>query len=154
MPTRQSGKFYSLVQSPQQFKQLLMIAGFDRYFQVARCYRDESVRHDRQPEFTQVITLHSYISNIIFYYQLHSHIIISVILQLDIEMSYVNRDGVMSLIEDLLVYSWPEESDSIKAPFKLLKYEDAMELYGTDQPDLRIPYRVKKLILLFFYFIK
>lgn len=58
-------------------------------------------------------------------------------------MSFVDRDGVMSLIENLLTYSWPEESDSIKAPFKLMTYKDAMELYGTDQPDLRIPYQVK-----------
>lgn len=121
VPTRQSGNFYSLVQSPQQFKQLLMIGGFDRYFQVARCYRDEGARHDRQPEFTQ----------------------------LDIEMSFVDRDGVMSLIENLLVYSWPEESGSIKTPFKLMTYEDAMELYGTDQPDLRIPNQIQNLTHMF-----
>jgi len=58
-------------------------------------------------------------------------------------MSFVNRDGVMNLIENLLMYSWPEELGSIKAPFKLLTYKDAMELYGTDQPDLRIPYQVR-----------
>ncbi|XP_012217888.2 aspartate--tRNA ligase, mitochondrial [Linepithema humile] len=117
VPTRQPDNFYSLVQSPQQFKQLLMIGGFDRYFQVARCYRDETARHDRQPEFTQ----------------------------LDIEMSFVDRDGVMNLIENLLMYSWPEEFGSINVPFKLMDYEDAMELYGTDQPDLRIPYRIQNL---------
>ncbi|KMQ96518.1 aspartyl-trna mitochondrial [Lasius niger] len=117
VPTRQPGNFYSLVQSPQQFKQLLMVGGFDRYFQVARCYRDESARHDRQPEFTQ----------------------------LDIEMSFVDRDGIMNLIENLLMYSWPEELSPIKVPFKLMTYEDAMELYGTDQPDLRIPYQIQNL---------
>lgn len=117
VPTRQPGNFYSLVQSPQQFKQLLMIGGFDRYFQVARCYRDESARHDRQPEFTQ----------------------------LDIEMSFVDRDGIMNLIENLLLYSWPEELNSLKVPFKLMEYEDSMELYGTDKPDLRIPYQIQNL---------
>ncbi|GAB1869573.1 Aspartyl-tRNA synthetase, mitochondrial [Camponotus japonicus] len=117
VPTRQPGNFYSLVQSPQQFKQLLMVGGFDRYFQVARCYRDESARHDRQPEFTQ----------------------------LDIEMSFVDRDGIMNLIEHLLMYSWPEELSPIKIPFKLMTHKDAMELYGTDQPDLRIPYRIQDL---------
>lgn len=67
-------------------------------------------------------------------------------------MSFVDRDGVMSLIENLLVYSWPEESGSIKTPFKLMTYEDAMELYGTDQPDLRIPNQVKELMRTIFYF--
>ncbi|XP_070156119.1 aspartate--tRNA ligase, mitochondrial [Polyergus mexicanus] len=117
VPTRLPGNFYSLVQSPQQFKQLLMVGGFDRYFQVARCYRDESARHDRQPEFTQ----------------------------LDIEMSFVDRDGIMNLIENLLVCSWPEELSPIKVPFKLMMYKDVMKLYGTDQPDLRIPYRIQNL---------
>ncbi|KAG5314272.1 SYDM protein, partial [Acromyrmex insinuator] len=121
VPTRQPGIFYSLVQSPQQFKQLLMIGGLDRYFQIARCYRDETVRHDRQPEFTQ----------------------------LDIEMSFVDRDGVMNLIENLLMYSWPEELGSIKVPFKLITYKDAMELYGTDKPDLRISYQIKDLTHMF-----
>ncbi|KYM92890.1 Aspartyl-tRNA synthetase, mitochondrial [Atta colombica] len=121
VPTRQPGNFYSLVQSPQQFKQLLMVGGLDRYFQIARCYRDETVRHDRQPEFTQ----------------------------LDIEMSFVDRDGVMSLIENLLIYSWPEELGSIKMPFKLITYKDAMELYGTDKPDLRISYQIQDLTHMF-----
>ncbi|XP_018398053.1 PREDICTED: aspartate--tRNA ligase, mitochondrial [Cyphomyrmex costatus] len=123
VPTRQPGNFYSLVQSPQQFKQLLMIGGFDRYFQIARCYRDESTRYDRQPEFTQ----------------------------LDIEMSFVDRDGVMSLIENLLMYSWPKELGSIKVPFKLMTYKDAMELYGTDKPDLRISYQIQDLTHMFDY---
>ncbi|XP_032687271.1 aspartate--tRNA ligase, mitochondrial isoform X2 [Odontomachus brunneus] len=117
VPTRQPNKFYSLVQSPQQFKQLLMVGSFDRYFQVARCYRDETARHDRQPEFTQ----------------------------LDIEMSFVDREGVINLIENLLVYSWPEELDSIEIPFQHMTYKDAVELYGTDKPDLRIPYQIQDL---------
>ncbi|CAL7939440.1 unnamed protein product [Xylocopa violacea] len=124
VPTQLPGQFYSLVQSPQQFKQLLMVGGFDRYFQVARCYRDEKPRHDRQPEFTQ----------------------------LDIEMSFVNCDGIMELIENLLVYSWPEELEAISIPFKRMKYDDAMELYGTDKPDLRIPYRLHRLTELIDHF--
>ncbi|KAK2587580.1 hypothetical protein KPH14_003708 [Odynerus spinipes] len=114
VPTRHPGKFYSLVQSPQQFKQLLMVGGIDRYFQIARCYRDEGARHDRQPEFTQ----------------------------LDIEMSFANQEGIMSLIEGLLEYSWPEH---ITTPFERMTYDDAMGLYGTDQPDLRIPYQIQSL---------
>lgn len=114
VPTRHPGKFYSLVQSPQQFKQLLMVGGIDRYFQIARCYRDESARHDRQPEFTQ----------------------------LDIEMSFADQEGIIDLIENLLKYSWPE---TITTPFKRMTYEDAMKLYGTDQPDLRIPYEIQYL---------
>ncbi|XP_017885472.1 aspartate--tRNA ligase, mitochondrial [Ceratina calcarata] len=117
VPTRIPGQFYSLVQSPQQFKQLLMVGGFDRYFQVARCYRDETPRHDRQPEFTQ----------------------------LDIEMSFTDSEGIMELIENLLAYSWPEESDGITVPFKRMKYDDAMEFYGTDKPDLRIPQKLHRL---------
>ncbi|XP_035731567.1 aspartate--tRNA ligase, mitochondrial-like isoform X1 [Vespa mandarinia] len=114
VPTRHPGKFYSLVQSPQQFKQLLMVGGIDRYFQIARCYRDEGARHDRQPEFTQ----------------------------LDIEMSFADQKGIMELIENLLKYSWPE---TITTPFKRLTYDDAMRLYGTDQPDLRILYEIQYL---------
>ncbi|KOC69825.1 Aspartate--tRNA ligase, mitochondrial [Habropoda laboriosa] len=111
VPTRNPGQFYSLVQSPQQFKQLLMVGGFDRYFQVARCYRDEKSRYDRQPEFTQ----------------------------LDIEMSFVDCEGIINLIEDLLAYSWPEKLEKLITPFKRMKYDEVMALYGTDKPDLRIP---------------
>nr|XP_033333284.1 aspartate--tRNA ligase, mitochondrial [Megalopta genalis] len=117
VPTQHPGQFYSLVQSPQQFKQLLMVGGFDRYFQIAKCYRDETTRHDRQPEFTQ----------------------------LDIEMSFVNCEGIMELIENLLLYSWPEESYPLTIPFKRLTFNEAMEMYGTDKPDLRIPYQLRRL---------
>ncbi|XP_078048066.1 aspartyl-tRNA synthetase, mitochondrial isoform X2 [Augochlora pura] len=117
VPTQHAGQFYSLVQSPQQFKQLLMVGGFDRYFQIAKCYRDETARHDRQPEFTQ----------------------------LDIEMSFVNSEGIMELIENLLLYSWPEESYPLTSPFKRLTFNQAMEMYGTDKPDLRIPYQLHRL---------
>ncbi|XP_070701257.1 aspartate--tRNA ligase, mitochondrial [Pempheris klunzingeri] len=109
VPSREPGRFYSLPQSPQQFKQLLMVAGVDRYFQMARCYRDEGSKPDRQPEFTQV----------------------------DIEMSFVDQAGIMSLVEGLLQYSWPAEKGLIKAPFQTMTYEEAMRDYGVDKPDTR-----------------
>ncbi|GIY88960.1 aspartate--tRNA ligase, mitochondrial [Caerostris extrusa] len=109
VPTKFPGKFYSLTQSPQQFKQLLMIGLFDRYFQIARCYRNEGTKADRQPEFTQV----------------------------DIELSFTTAKDIQNLIEQLIKYSWPTEKGEIKTPFQCLKYEDAMRYYGTDKPDLR-----------------
>ncbi|XP_041885611.1 aspartate--tRNA ligase, mitochondrial isoform X4 [Corvus kubaryi] len=109
VPSREAGKFYSLPQSPQQFKQLLMVGGLDRYFQVARCYRDEGSRPDRQPEFTQI----------------------------DIEMSFVDRAGIQRLIEGLLQHSWPEERALIMTPFPSMTYEEALAEYGTDKPDTR-----------------
>nr|CAD7439185.1 unnamed protein product [Timema bartmani] len=109
VPTRLAGQFFSLVQSPQQFKQLLMVGGLDRYFQIARCYRDEGSRPDRQPEFTQ----------------------------LDIEMSFSNREGVLSLVQELLEYCWPEHLDRTPTPFPRMTYRQAMEDYGTDKPDTR-----------------
>uniref|UniRef100_A0A665VR50 Aminoacyl-transfer RNA synthetases class-II family profile domain-containing protein n=1 Tax=Echeneis naucrates TaxID=173247 RepID=A0A665VR50_ECHNA len=109
VPSREPGLFFSLPQSPQQFKQLLMVAGIDRYFQVARCYRDEGSKPDRQPEFTQV----------------------------DIEMSFVDQTGIMSLVEGMLQHSWPAEKGSIKVPFQTMTYEVAMRDYGVDKPDLR-----------------
>ncbi|XP_026051319.1 aspartate--tRNA ligase, mitochondrial-like isoform X1 [Carassius auratus] len=109
VPSGDPGKFYSLPQSPQQFKQLLMVAGIDRYFQLARCYRDEGSKPDRQPEFTQV----------------------------DIEISFVDQAGVMSLIEGLVHYSWPEDKGQIHVPFPSMTYEEAMRDYGVDKPDTR-----------------
>ncbi|KAG8197726.1 hypothetical protein JTE90_001648 [Oedothorax gibbosus] len=117
VPTKFPGKFYSLTQSPQQFKQLLMIAGLDRYFQIARCYRNEGTKSDRQPEFTQV----------------------------DIEMSFTTAKDIQLLIEQLLKYSWPYEKHGIKPPFPCMKYEDAMRYYGTDKPDLRYEIKLQDL---------
>ncbi|XP_076151343.1 aspartate--tRNA ligase, mitochondrial [Alosa pseudoharengus] len=109
VPSGEPGKFYSLPQSPQQFKQLLMVAGIDRYFQMARCYRDEGSKPDRQPEFTQV----------------------------DIEMSFVDQAGIQALVEGLVQYSWPEDKGAVSTPFPSMSYEEAMRDYGVDKPDTR-----------------
>lgn len=115
VPTHHPGKFYSLPQSPQQFKQLLMVGGIDRYFQIAKCYRDEGAKPDRQPEFTQV----------------------------DIEMSFVDMEGVMSLTEQLLAASWPESKAKFNLPFPRLSFNETMALYGTDKPDTRFGFHLK-----------
>ena len=110
VPSRvHAGEFYALPQSPQIYKQLFMISGFDRYFQIARCFRDEDLRADRQPEFTQI----------------------------DIEGSFITRDDIVKLSEGMMSALWRVAGQSAQPPFPTLTYADAMERYGSDRPDTR-----------------
>ncbi|KJH52360.1 aspartate--tRNA ligase [Dictyocaulus viviparus] len=130
------GLCYTLPQSPQQFKQLLMIGAIDRYFQVARCYRDESSKGDRQLEFTQVKCIPiSFNFNVL---DLQTF-------QVDLELSFTNQDGVMTLVEEMLMSAWPEHLDYLKPsiPFPRLNYDESMQLYGSDKPDMRIDWQIE-----------
>lgn len=110
------GKFYALPQSPQLYKQILMVSGFDKYFQIARCYRDEDARGDRQPEFTQI----------------------------DMEMSFVERDDVLNLTEGLMAHIFKETMNvTLPEHFERIAYDDAIELYGTDKPELRFDMKMQ-----------
>src|SRR5947207_2146865 len=105
------GSFYALPQSPQLFKQILMISGFDKYFQVVRCFRDEDLRADRQPEFTQI----------------------------DLETSFPSQNRVFEVVESFLVAAFRESGIELKPPFPRMKYDDAIRKYGIDKPDMRLP---------------
>jgi aspartyl-tRNA synthetase len=118
VPSRSyKGRFYALPQSPQIFKQILMIAGFDRYFQIVRCFRDEDFRADRQAEFTQI----------------------------DIEMSFIERDDLFGMVEAMMASVFELVGVKTEQPFPRLTYEESMERFGTDKPDLRSPTEIQDL---------
>jgi aspartyl-tRNA synthetase len=117
VPSRlNNGSFYALPQSPQLFKQILMVSGFEKYYQIVRCFRDEDLRADRQPEFTQ----------------------------LDMEMSFIEQKDIMSLTEEMFALIFDKLLNiKLNLPIKIMDYDDAMELYGSDKPDIRFDMRLK-----------
>lgn len=119
VPSRlHKGNFYALPQSPQIFKQILMVSGYERYMQIVKCFRDEDLRSDRQPEFTQI----------------------------DVEMSFVDQDDVINLTEGFIKRIWKDILDiDIETPFKKLSYREAMQNYGSDKPDLRFDMKLKSI---------
>ena len=123
VPSRvNKGRFYALPQSPQLFKQLLMVGGMDKYFQIAKCFRDEDLRADRQPEFTQI----------------------------DVEMSFVEEDDVMTLAENLVARIFKNiKNIDVKLPLMRMKYDDAMNDYGSDKPDLRFEMKINEVSEIF-----
>ena len=123
VPSRiNKGKFYALPQSPQIFKQLLMVADFEKYYQIAKCFRDEDLRADRQPEFTQI----------------------------DVEMSFVDQDDIMKTCEGLIANIFKEiKNIDINLPLKRMKYNDAIREYGTDKPDIRFDMKIKDITNIF-----
>ncbi|CAM9149267.1 aspartate--tRNA ligase [Mycoplasma todarodis] len=121
VPTRTHGKFFALPQSPQLYKQLLMASGIEKYFQVARCFRDEDLRADRQPEFTQ----------------------------LDMEMSFTTQKDIMELIEGMYIEVFKKLGFEEKLEFPIMEYDTAMDLYGCDKPDLRYEYKLTEVTEMF-----
>lgn len=119
VPSRvNAGKFFALPQSPQTYKQILMVAGMDRYFQIVKCFRDEDLRADRQPEFTQI----------------------------DVEMSFINEEIIYSTHEELLAKIWKEHKGvDVPTPFQRMTYKEALETYGSDKPDLRFDIKIHDL---------
>src|SRR5512133_3456612 len=117
VPSRvHNGEFYALPQSPQTFKQILMVAGYDRYYQIVRCFRDEDLRSDRQPEFTQI----------------------------DCEMSFITQEDILEMFEGFFKIVWKEIlNQDITIPFPRMSYKDAMEQYGADKPDTRFDMKIE-----------